>query len=362
MKSKNKAYTVGWIVLILAIVAALVMGQLRKPTNIAVPEPSVELDTSFDTSYYERFIHDDAGLLSDSTEELLALYNANWDNRYNSVVAFASEENVIGDLESYAYVLADQYGLGDGDAILLIAEENNEFRFVWGGDFDSIMDYGATKTLNAAISDGNDWQSGVTRFYDELNDIYMDNFGLGNAKGEYVGTINLGGLRTSATIINLLVFVLVIYLILSAIDRSRYNAYRAKYYGVAEPTVVFHPIFFWHGPRYRWYTRHWHSPPPPRGPRPPMGGGPRPGGGSFHGGARPGGGARPSGGFGGAGARPSRGGGFSGGGSFGGSRGGGFSGGGSFGGSRGGGSFGGSRGGGSFGGGNRGGGGFGGRR
>lgn len=349
MKSKNKSYTIGWVVLFASILIALVLGQFRRPTNIiATPKPSVKLDTSLDLSYYEQFIYDNAGLLSDSTEELLALYNANWDTRYNSIVAFVSQDFVSGDLEDYAYDMADEYGLGDGDAILVVEENGDEFRFVWGSDFDSIMNSKNIDTLEAGINDGKDWQSGVTHFYTDLNDIYLANFGLGNAKGEYVGTTNLGSIRTSVImIIYVIGLLLILYAILSAIDRSRYNAYRTRYYGVENPPVVFRPIFFWHGPRSHWYTRNWHRPAPP----PPPGGGSRPSGGSF-GGTRPGGGTRPSGGFGGSGARPSRGGGFSGGGSFGGSRGGG-----SFGGSRGGfsggsrgGGFGGSRGGGSRGG------------
>lgn len=36
--------------------------------------------------------------------------------------------------------------------------------------------------------------------------------------------------------------------ILNAIDRRRYNTYRARYYGVIDPPVMFRPIFFWHRP------------------------------------------------------------------------------------------------------------------
>lgn len=333
MKKGNTSYKIGWVVLVIAIAAALILGQLRRPSGGGVSaEQSTGLDTSLDTAYYEQFIYDKADVLSNSsTEKELALYNANWDERYNSIVTFISENSVSGDLEDYAYDLSAAYGLGEGDALLLVVKDADEYRFVWGDDFGTIMNTKAVDELSACL-EGHDWEYGTLSFYSTLDDIYRANFGLGNAAAVDAPLYP----DTGVWVLYLVFFLVICYMVLSAIDRSRYNAYRARYYGVANPAVVFRPIFFWHGPRYGWYTRHWHAPPPPPPP-----GGPRP----PHSGGFGGGGTRPTGGFGGAGARPSRGTGFHGGGSFGGSRGGGFSRGGSFGGSRGGG-FGGSRGGG----------------
>ena len=322
MKTNKKSYAAGWVILLLTIAAAVILGQLRKPSMGApAPEQAAHLDTTLDTSYAEQFLYDKADVLDSDTEDLLALYNANWDYRYNSMVAFFSVEELPAgavDVQDYAYTLSEDYGLGDGDALLLVVEDSDEFRFVWGAEFGGIMNQKALDALGEAMS-SDDWDHDVSAFYGALNDVYQVNFGLGNAGVEEP---DYGSYYTGAWIFNLVLFLVILFAVLSAIDRARYNAYRAQYYGVADPPVIFRPIFFWHGPP---------PPPPPRGPRPPMGGGPRPGGGSW-----PSGGF--SSGFGGAGARPTRGSGFrSGGGSFGGSRGGGFSrGGGSFGGSRGG--------------------------
>lgn len=324
MKTNNKSYTVGWVVLILAIVAAVILGQVRKPSMGAPsPEQAAHLDTGLDTSYVEQFLYDKADVLDSDTEELLALYNANWDYRYNSIVAFFSVDSVSGSAEDYAYDLSEDYELGAGDALLLVVKDTDEFQFIWGSDFDGIMNGKAIDSLREAMST-KDWDHDVSSFYSVLDTVYRDNFGLGNGDVSYGEGPSFTGGITLAWIIWLVIFLVIVYAVLSAIDRSRYNAYRAQYYGVVNPPVMFRPIFFWHGPRYGWYTRHWHRPPPPPPPRPPR----PPRGGS----SRPGGGSRPSGGFssgfGGAGARPSRGSGFShGGGSFGGSRGGGFSGG-----------------------------------
>lgn len=343
MKKNNKSYTIGWFVLVIAIVAAVILGQIRKPGQaLPVPEPgkNYALD-DLATAKYEDWIWDEANVLSGKTEEQICLYNANWDNRYGSLVALAAVKNVTGDIGDYAYDLAEEIGLGGGDALLVLDIGGKNAYMAVGQDFDvlptdsmvtSYMDQYLYRDFMAG-----EYEEGVLELYGAIHVRYVDAH---ETQGESGPSFNSG--IAMAWIVWLIIFLVILYAVLSAIDRSRYNAYRARYYGVANPPVVFRPIFFWHGPRYGWYTRHWHRPPPPpppRGPRPPMGGGPRPGGGGSR--------------------RPRSGGGFSG--SFGGTRsGGGFSGGSFRGGGFSGGSFGGSRGGG-FGGGSRGGG-FGGRR
>jgi len=348
MKKNNRSYAVGWVVLVFAVVVAIVLGQVRKPAGGVTSEHSTGLDTSLDTSYYEQFIYDKADVLQNSSiEERLPLYNANWDHRYNSIVAFVSVDSVVGSAEDYAYDMAADFGLGDGDALLLVVKSTDEFRFVWGDDFGSIMNAKTIDDLGECMDSG-DWESCVALFYSAMDGIYRDNFGLGNGEVPYEEGSSYSGGAAPLGILWLIITLVVLFAVLSAIESARFNAYRTRYYGVAAPTVVYRPIFFWHRPGSSWYRRHWAPPPPPRGPGGPSGGGRRP----PSSGSRPSSGPRPSGGFGGAGARPSRGSGFSRGGSFGGSRGGGFS--------RSGGSFGGGRSGG-FGGGSRGGG-FGGRR
>lgn len=331
MKKKNTSYAVGWLVLVIAIVAGLFLGQARKPESV-------------------QMVRDEAGVLNATAEEQLAKYNARWDETYHSMVAFVSVDRVDGDPEDYAYYLSAELGLGDNSALLLIVEDEDLYQFVCGDNFSVLMSSSVANRLESCLREGS-WQDCALRFYAEMDRVYRDYFGNGES---FAGSsASLG-----STIFWVVLLLVVVFLVLSAVERSRYNAYRARYYGMVNPPVMFQPIFFWHGPRSAWYRRHWAPPPPPR-PKPPRP--PQPPRGGSHGsgfsGSSRGSGFSRGGSFSG-----SRGGGFSGGGSsFGGSRGGGFSGGSRGGGfSRGGGSFGGSRGGG-FSGGSRGGG-FGGRR
>ena len=328
------------VITVIVIALAICFGLMKAGSGrgVDLPAQGAGLDTSLDTGYVSRFLYDQADLLSPQAEETILLYDANWDHRYNSVVAVVTLESAGGaSLEDAAYDQGAGMGLGEGDAVLLIAAAEDSYYGAPGNDFATILTPQAVDDLEGRLSSAGSYEDAVLSFFEGMDLLYQANFGLGNDEVPQGGGSFFYAYRW---IITLAVFLLVLYVILSAIDSARYSAYRRMYYGVPDPPVVFRPIFFWHGPGFGWYRRRWHRPPPPPpgGPRGPRG----PGGGSF-------------GGFGGAGARSSRGSTFGGRPSGGGARGG-F--GGSFGGGRGGG-FGGGRSGG-FGGGR--GGGFGGRR
>lgn len=359
-KKKGVAWFLTAVMIVLAVVIGLARGG-TDPTPV-LPDTGGALDTSLPTSSYTRWILDDAGVLTASDRQAISLYNANWDHRYNSLVAVVTVKSIPGgsSMEDYAYDLGADAGLGEGDALLLIAVQDGQFYVAVGNEFGTILTGSAESRLSSALSSGldqGDYSSGVRAFFETMNQIYYSSFGLGSAEEHTTSTTGASG-----SLVSLIVFAVILLIILSAIDQSRYNSYRTRYYGVANPPYVFRPILFWHAPGSSWYRRRWHAPPPPpRGPN-------RPGG--------PGGPNRPGnpGGFGGSGrVNNTRGGSFGGrksgssgfGGSFGGSRGSSFGGssrGGSFGGGSRGGSFGGGSRGGGFGGGGSRGGGFGGRR
>ncbi len=330
MKKYGTSYIVGVVVLIASILLGSFLG-LRRGAGSHTPVPE-GLDTSLSTVKYEKYLVDNAGVLESGEEKKLLTYNANWDYRYNSVVALVTVESMDGgDMEEATFDWAYDLGLGEGDGILLIAVEDGEYYFNYGADFATIMTGSVVEELQDILDDDEDAGDLILAFYQEMDGVYLDNFGLGNAQGGYSSSAGMGSM-----VMMLVIFLIVVFLVLSAIESARFNTYRSRYYGVAAPAVIYRPIFFWHRPGSAWYRRRWHAPPPP-GPRGP---------GGFGGGS--------SGGFGGLGGSASRGGGTFGGRPTGGGMRGGF--GGSFGGGR----SGGFRGGG-FGGGSRGGG-FGGRR
>ena len=330
------------VVITLAMVAGAVFIGLNRTETVPNSPSSVGLDTSLSTSRSEGFLLDEADVLSQEEEHQINLYNANWLERYDSLVAVAVVPTVSGDLGDYAYERAMSWELAAADAVLVI-ETGTDSAYFLPGDNYPLTDSQINSYMNTYLYDGvanKEYAAGILKLFQELNQYYVDQYGRG-----YLDNGSYGyGYDTGSTIYGIVLLVIILLVIATVVDNLRYATYRQRYYGVINPPVVFRPILFWHGPGYGWYRRRWHRPPPP----PPRG----PGG--FGGFGGPGGGShssRPGGGFSGF-SGPGRGG------SFGGSRGGGgFSGGsrgGGFGGSRGGGGF--SRGGGF--GGSRGGGGF----
>ena len=326
-------------VLILAILASGAWG-LHKAPVVSTPEGGEKLDPSLSTAAFEQFMRDDAGILSDKTEETVGLYNANWDKMFGSIMAVVTTESA-NDIENAAYDYAIEMQLAENDAILVIAKQQQDYYLLASGDFYDLLSGLSQSFVASCMADNvqkGDYDAAVrslcAALHVELSQQYQQ---------------SEAALDEAASRVMFIMILVIFFIIWITLDGMRYRRYRRRYMmpGMGIPTVVYRPIF--------WGRR------PPRSPRPPRSGGPRP----------PQGGPRPpySGGSSGGNRRPpqpprrpsSSGGSFGGFGSTG--RGGGFGSGGSvggFGSSRGGGFGGGSRGGG-FGGGGRGGG-FGGRR
>ena len=348
MKFLQKTW-VAWLLTAVMIVAAIGIGQVRGGRREPEPLPSgsTALDESLSVTEFANYILDETGTLSSKQERQISLYNANWARRYDSIIAVAVKESVPGSIDDYAYDLGMDIGLSASDAILVIDASARDAYLAASPDY-PLTDGQISTYVNSALKpyvERGKYGDGILNLFLELNQFYVNSYGLGylDNGGSYAGD-------TAAGVVMLVLILIAIVVVVNAIDQSRYNTYRQRYYGVVNPPVMFRPIFFWHGPGTSWYRRHWRRPPPPPPPRGPGGPGGFGGGGGFNGFSGPRGG-----GFSGNG--PSRGGGFSGGrgGGFSSGRGGGFSGGGI---SRGGG-FSGGRGGGFSGGGSSRGGGFG---
>lgn len=335
-KKKGVAITV----MVLAILLSSAYGICRRP---AAPDAQggVRLDQSLSTAAFTQYMVDQADILSGKTEDMVSLYNANWDQMAGCIMAVVT---VRTDGAETAEELAWDWGgslrLGENDAILLLDAGTGEYSLTAYGRLYDLLAAQSPSYVDGILADevqNQAYDVGVETLFGSLHGLLSDT---------YAHSAPDSPVFAVAGIAALLVVLLTVF---SLMDGIRYSLWYGRYGHLGAPPVVYRPILWWHRPGSAWYRRRRNPPPPggPRGPgpRPPMGGGfgPRP----------PMGGGAP---------RPPRSGSFGSGrgGSFGSGRGGGFGSGrgGSFGGGRGGG-FGGGRGG-SFGGGR--GGGFGGRR
>jgi len=238
------------VVLVACIIAAVFMGQARKPSG---------------------YIDDGAHALSTGQLSTLRDYNARWDKEYGRVVAFVSVNDVSGNWDSYAVRRGNDMGLGEGDAIVLYVKGEDDYTVVLGDDMARWVDARTEAILNDPLLNSRDFTDGLVKFYGLMDTFLKQTFSQQAAPtrgGSLVGTLVL-----------LVVIAIVVLIIFSAVESMRFNAYRTRYYGVVTPPVIYRPIFPWHRPGSSWYSRHWRPAPPPPPRRPPSpprsGGGPK---------------------------------------------------------------------------------------
>ena len=309
---------VGIIAVVFAIVAAVVLGQMRKEHFLS-KSPTELLEVE-----YRQWICDEAKLLDDATVKTVEKYNAAWDEKYYAVVAVASVERMVGWNETdYAAALGQKWGLGENDMILVLVEDGDWQ--VYMGDYVGVMmqDYQQQKlvqALDSAYYDG-DFDGAVTAFFRQC-DVFYGQIDPAHKSGAYYGGDWYApvehGKEAGGGIVGVIVLILAIFVVWVLLDRVRYTRYRRRYIlpGIVAP-VRYYPIF-WGRSLYRPARPRPVAPPPPMGggyqPRPtqsrPMNNRPTGGfnGGGFSGGRRSGSSVRRSsrGGFGGGGFRGGR--------------------------------------------------------
>ena len=346
-----KKYPIAILLSIAIIALSVFLGQTKYQEEMRHPAIPAEgemlsgpaLDTSLNGDNYDIFISDRAGVLTAAERQKIALYNANWDDAYRSIVAIIIlRDTGNSTLSELAEAYLQEAQLESGDALLVIDAKtnsvyltaNDDFFPSWtGADFSNIT----ARMMQVQLASGNIGE-GILSLFTALHSEYskLPQYNMGTALQKLAAGVGF------FYVVRVAFWLILLFVVLSTLDRSRYNRYNRRYGGMTSSVPVFRPFLFWHGPGTRWYQRHHYRPPP----QPPGGGVPPRGGGFFGGNTPPRGGSTPPpppppqggntpprpGSFGGFRPGSGRGGGFGGfgsgprGGGFGGPRGGGFGG------------------------------------
>ena len=362
------------VVMVLAIVAGILIGQARRPDETA------QASTSVTGSY--QYVMDSQGVISQDTMAYIDAMNASLFAQTGAQIAVEVVDTTGTEpIADYTAREFDRLGVGSAErnngVLLVLALENmyngapvGDYYMGWGSGWSSSEQQALQSILWSYMEQdfaAGDYDAAVRTTFDALIDYMAEGYGV-TVKENYIPAVPesyhavSGGYESVSTgyfaptlgtlVFDLVMLVAVLFVVWIILDGVRYSRYRRRYLqpGMGRPTVLYYPIFWGRPRRYR-APRPPRPPrrPPPRGPRPPQGPAGFGGGGFFGGGFGGGsfGGSAGRGGFGGGSFGGGAGRGGFGGGSFGGGAGRGGFGGGSFGGGAGRGGF----GGGSFGGG-----------
>ena len=253
-----------WVAVTLTIamiLGAVFIGQSKGTTPESPQSTGMDMDLSY--SQFLSYILDERGMLSDAEKKEIAIYNANWNKRYGSIIAVVLAKNISDDPRQFAIDMSIEAQLGLSDAILVIGMDPVNGYMMGGTDYPldgeritTFMD----KYLYESVAN-KDYGEGILKMFSGINDFYVAQYGLGYLE-------NMEWTENDSLVV-LIMLLVMLFIMAEILDRLRYTSYRQRYYGVANPPHMFRPLLFWHGPGYGWYRRHWRRPPPP----PPRGGG-----------------------------------------------------------------------------------------
>lgn len=183
-----------WLLTALMIVAAIGIGRVRGDRPEPLPSGSAALDESLSTQQFADYIWDEAGVLSNKNEESICLYNANWAQRYDSIIAVAAVTSVDGDIDEYAYDLGEEIELASADGILVIDVSAKDAYLAVGPDY-PMTDSEITSFMNSGLYDyvqSGKTGEGIINLFGKINSFYVNNYGLGG-KCRDAETVQGGG-------------------------------------------------------------------------------------------------------------------------------------------------------------------------
>lgn len=265
---------VALVALVLAIAAAVFIGQSRKESFLA-RQPAALPEVQ-----YKQWICDGAAMLTETTKDAIRQYNSDWDSRYYAVIAVATADDISGwTPEEAAQRLGADWGLAANDMLLLMVRDDDYYVACGDNVLAALDSYDVMLAkLKQAIETpyyNGDFDGAALAFFRQA-DVFYGQVPLGSSGSS--GDANWTAPPTPSSggsIMGVILLIAAIFAVWALLDRVRYDRYRRRYVTGAPVTVVrpmYYPIFWGR-------TR---APRPPRGhrppPPPPMGGGSRPSG------------------------------------------------------------------------------------
>lgn len=242
---KNRIVAI--LLTLVVIVGCLGYGQYKKPAAVEAPA-------------FGDWTYDGAGLISDETEKLVDGYNARWDAEYSGVVALATVSGTRGwEIYDYAVTLGNNWGLGSNDMLLLLDEGGEQYWLVTSENVEKSVGYDRmynlfNESFEPAYNNGS-YDAAVQNVYNKLDDCFGTYLSPAESYDEYSGyyydpyyDATEYSQSSSDSLYNIIVMLVIIFVVMSWIDKTRYRSWYRRYGYMSRPPVSFVPFIFWHSP------------------------------------------------------------------------------------------------------------------
>ena len=231
------------------IAAAIILIAANRPL-IEAPKGTAPLDNKLDTSGVAHFVVDEAGVLTEETEQIIAIYNANWSvlaGRGMAVVTVESTSNAEND----AWEWVQRLSLGKNDALLLMeAGGDKECVLVANGTFlDDLatLKEGYLERLTYMAVRADEFDMAALAVCERMH--YFCGYDAENHRRANV-TEGVIVIAISA----LFVVPFLFHQIAEKLDNWRFRRWYNRYGLLDSPAVPWRTVFLWHRRGTKWYN------------------------------------------------------------------------------------------------------------
>lgn len=163
------------VIVLLIITASIAMGlgkhESRKDKNDRVfSDANLDTNATIDLNV----VDDRSELLSEDLEDKIKLYNANWKDKYDSIIWVESVKKA-DDLSELAK--KEALGIGKKDAVLIFVKKTDDFVFYCGEDFPITMDTQRAIDIAEILEIGytDDLDIAMLQVFNKFNSYYEGN-------------------------------------------------------------------------------------------------------------------------------------------------------------------------------------------
>ncbi len=228
----------------------IVLAVVNRPL-VKAPKGTAPLDNKMDTAGVAHLVVDEAGVLPEETEQIIAIYNANWYALTGRALAVVTVEGTVN-AENEAWQWADRLELGNNDALLLMET---------GGDKECALVASGTFLADlATLHDG--YLDRLTYMPRRAGDFDVAALAVCERMHYFCGydvdshrRANVVEGIVTISVAAVLVLPILIHLIAEKIDKRRFKRWYDDY-GVSDPSIVpWRSVFFWHRVGSKWYEQ-----------------------------------------------------------------------------------------------------------